>query len=87
MVDRYGHVVGVAASRQERHDGGAAVLYGDAFTDGFDDTGYFEAVDGARSGGRRVESAALQGVGAVDSGGVNTDENFVGIGVRGRGLR
>ena len=27
-----------------------------------------------------MKSAALQGVGAADSGGVNTDENFVGSG-------
>ena len=83
VVDRYGHVVGVAASSEERHDGGAAVLYGGAFADRFDNAGYFEAVDGARAGGRRVESAALQGVGAVDSGGVNADENFVESGYGG----
>ena len=83
MVNRDGHVVGVATSSEERHDGGAAVLHGGTFTNRFDNAGYFEAIDGARSGGRRVESAALQGVGAVDSGGVNTDENFVGAGYGG----
>ena len=83
MVDGDGHVVGVAASSEERHDGGATVLHGGALTDRLNDAGYFEAVDGACSGGRRVESAALQGVGAVDSGGVNADENFVGAGYGG----
>ncbi len=37
----------------------------------------------APGGRQRVESTQLQGVGTVDSGGVNTDENFVGSGYGG----